>query len=54
MAVTIEAEACTACGLCANVCPSEAITVTDVARVDKDKCVECGICVDDCPSEAIS
>ena len=54
MAVVVNADECTACGICAGECPSEALTVEDVAKVDADACTECGICVGECPSEALS
>ena len=45
---------CTACGICADGCPEDAIVVEDVAVIDQDKCVDCGACVDDCPAGAIT
>jgi ferredoxin len=51
---TVNADKCTACGACADVCPSDAITVGDIAVIDYDKCVECGACVDECPTNAMT
>ena len=47
-------DACAGCGVCADACPCEAITIKDVAVVDADKCVDCGSCVDACPCGAMS
>ncbi len=45
---------CVGCGLCTDVCPRDAITVSQgVAQVDKDKCIECQACLRECPQEAI-
>ena len=54
MAAIVNVKLCTACGICEEQCPNEAITVDDVAHVDPQKCTECGVCVDECPNEAIS
>ena len=54
MAAKIDTEKCTGCGVCVDVCPTEAITINEVASVDEEKCVDCGTCVDECPNEAIS
>ncbi|NMB40718.1 MAG: 4Fe-4S binding protein [Firmicutes bacterium] len=53
MPAVVDAELCTGCGSCADVCPTEAITVNDVAVVDPEECTDCGSCVDECPEEAI-
>jgi ferredoxin len=48
-------DACTKCGSCRPVCPSEAISEGDATYVvDADKCVDCGLCADECPVDAIS
>ena len=44
---------CTACGTCADECPSEAIKAGDIYCIDQDICTECGTCIDACPSGAI-
>ncbi|HIE51007.1 MAG TPA: 4Fe-4S dicluster domain-containing protein [Armatimonadetes bacterium] len=54
MPAFVDVEKCDGCGSCAEVCPDEAITVNDVAKVDPEKCTECELCVDECPNEAIS
>ena len=55
MATTVDAEKCTACGACVDVCPVEAITMNeDVAVVDAENCTDCGACADECPTEAIT
>ncbi len=54
MAAIIDEDKCTACGICEDACPQDAITVDDIARVNADLCTDCGICVDECPNEAIS
>ena len=54
MAAIVDREKCTGCGICADGCPQEAITVDDVARVNADLCTECGVCVDECLNQAMS
>lgn len=40
---------CTYCGVCAEVCPFEAITVNDKKwNLNKRKCFGCGVCVENC------
>ena len=47
------AENCIACEACVERCQMDAITVDDVARVDRDRCIGCGLCVGACPEEAM-
>jgi len=55
MAAKINAETCTGCATCVDICPVEAIKMeNDKAIIDEDDCVDCGTCVDECPVEAIS
>jgi len=57
----INAEKCTACGTCAELCRFEAIAKTDPAtagaalyfRVDPVSCEGCGVCAWFCPEKAI-
>ncbi|MCB6993292.1 4Fe-4S binding protein [bacterium 210820-DFI.6.37] len=47
---------CIYCGLCAKICPAEALTIErkeKVWSVDKDACVTCGACVNQCPKECL-
>lgn len=54
MAVNVDTDACIACGACADTCPTDALTVTDVAVCDADACIDCGSCVAVCPTDALS
>ncbi len=54
MAVNINTDECIACGACADACPVEALTVSDVAVVDADACIDCGACTSTCPVDALS
>ena len=50
---------CTACGECAPVCPTAALTVTDegatrrVVSLSYGQCIGCGDCVAACPEQAL-
>jgi predicted Fe-Mo cluster-binding NifX family protein/ferredoxin len=50
----VNAEKCTACGLCEGVCPVGAIKIDTVAIIDRAECTGCGQCVAECPREAIT
>ena len=50
----IDESKCTACGVCANVCPQGAIMISNLARVNTALCTGCGVCVGACPNSAIS
>ena len=51
---TVDAEACTACGICADRCQIDAIDVDDIAQVNAERCIGCGVCVPECPTEAVT
>ncbi len=47
-------DGCTFCGVCAEVCPFNAITVTDKSwKRSTRKCFGCGVCVDKCTGDAL-
>ncbi|GFN23855.1 MAG: 4Fe-4S binding protein [Thermoanaerobacteraceae bacterium] len=47
-------EECLACGVCADECPSGAISEGDnIFVIDPDVCTNCGTCMEVCPNEAI-
>jgi Pyruvate/2-oxoacid:ferredoxin oxidoreductase delta subunit len=49
-----DAETCTACGICLDRCPSEALTLEgEVPEVDMDRCFGCAVCATGCPEESI-
>ncbi|MGB2986371.1 MAG: 4Fe-4S binding protein [Phycisphaerae bacterium] len=50
----VDEEACTPCGACQAVCPTEAITLGESAvKVNAEACCGCGACVEVCPNGAI-
>jgi ferredoxin len=54
MGAKVDADKCTGCGLCVDVCPMEAIRLEeDLAVIDEEKCNLCGQCVEECPNDAI-
>ena len=48
----INAQECTACESCADICPMAAIQVDETAVVDPERCIGCGLCAAECPTGA--
>jgi ferredoxin len=43
---------CTLCGLCADLCPVQAIDFKNPKKIDKNKCIPCGHCISICPNHS--
>ena len=54
--VRLDENACTGCGMCAQVCPHGVFAMENgAARIfDRNLCMECGACAKNCPEQAIS
>lgn len=55
VALELDSEKCTGCGMCLAVCPHAVFTIADGKAwiADRDACMECGACAKNCPAEAI-
>jgi NAD-dependent dihydropyrimidine dehydrogenase PreA subunit/flavodoxin len=49
---TVDAEACTRCGICMETCPVGAVRLPDLP-VFEDTCIGCWACFNNCPTHAI-
>jgi len=50
----IDEESCTACGICVDECPVNAISMKiEEAEINMTECIRCGICHDVCPQESV-
>jgi ferredoxin len=45
-----EPDTCTLCNICAEVCPTGCVTVTETVETDIDNCTACAACVKACPT----
>lgn len=52
----VDADVCIGCQACEEICPMEAVSMTDeaIARVEKNRCIGCGLCVNACEFDAMS
>ncbi|MCF8087291.1 MAG: 4Fe-4S binding protein [Desulfotignum sp.] len=52
---SVDTDQCTGCQACEEICPMDAIAVTDgLAQVDKERCIGCGLCVIACEFDVMS
>ncbi len=56
MATIVDLEKCTGCGICAEICPGDILTIENqVAKVVyPNECEYCGVCMMDCKFDAIN
>ena len=47
-----KAENCDQCGICVDVCPTQAISINGSVNTDVEACIWCCACVKACPSDA--
>jgi NAD-dependent dihydropyrimidine dehydrogenase PreA subunit len=45
-------DSCILCGMCAKVCPTGCVEVTDIVETEKTICTACTACVKNCPTGA--
>lgn len=49
----VNQDACTGCGTCSDVCPTDAIKMESEKAVITWECTDCGVCTRVCPEGAI-
>lgn len=55
MEIWLKKNECTGCGVCANICPKNAITMVEdecgfkYPKIDVKRCINCGLCKKTCP-----
>src|SRR5690625_7957474 len=53
--IEVDGDRCISCEVCVDVCPADAIELTDGQLIfDYAKCMYCGLCVDHCPEDALT
>jgi len=50
----INEDLCNMCGICAEVCPTSAIKITEKVQADDKLCIMCCACAKNCPTEAMT
>ena len=52
--LTVNKDACILCKFCEDICPTDAINITDADfNCDENACIKCGHCVASCPQSAL-
>ena len=50
----IDRDACSGCGLCLDICKTQALKMEDdLVGLKPERCIGCGLCVGECTMEAI-
>jgi len=49
----VDPDMCTGCGICADTCPVNAISIDSIAVIDESLCTGCRQCFEACPHGAI-
>ncbi len=63
--IQLDVDACVLCGLCADVCPVDLISLVPTEEIgglsggtalmlDEEKCIRCALCIERCPPKALS
>lgn len=63
--ILLDVDSCVLCGLCADVCPLDVISIVPASRItggsgatvlllNESRCIRCALCIDRCPSRALS
>ena len=53
MPIKCDPAECTSCGICAEVCPGDAITLAGLPEFQDEKCIQCFCCIELCPNGAL-